>query len=385
MYCGSPVGRVRRGEHVVPKSLGCVVALRCVCNGCNNAMSVIDKELVSKTPLGIVAQQELDTSTDGLWDYNAEHDLALEARIVKELDAPALWPQVVFDDRGPMFWFDLAEARQVGEQRYMKAFLGFLRRARDTLRGAHKRPRWLWMPVAHLPRRGRFPPRVFTPHGYREWSNRIHFLCRYAKSVDRNKILWSLDNWHPFEGKVREKEYWGAIDPEAQMSYNCRDVLRALVKIALNLLAHVCVRTPVNEDTFPEAIAFVRYDQGSGPSRHDCGFVWNADVAALGCPADGHKFRLTHDRNWAMDCAFFGGRIGATVAFPGPSDEQWNRAEIVAPLESSQWSVETSPVILPRRMHVEWGDLSRIAPSLRIRNVEHRVRFERRPSKKHSR
>lgn len=382
MYCGSPVGRVRKGEHVVPESLGCVVTLRCVCSGCNNAMSVIDKELVSKTPLGIIAAQELDTSTDGLWDYNAEHDLALEARIVKELDAPVLWPQVVFDHRGPMFWFDLAEGRQVGEKRCMREFLGLVTRARNTLRGGYKRPRWLWTPVTHPPRRGRFPPRVFTPHGYRQWSNRIHFICRYVKPIDQNRILWSLDNWRPFDGRLKLKECWGGTDPEAQMSYNCRDVLRALAKIALNLLAHVCVRTPVNQEAFAEAIAFVRHDLGPGPSPHDAGFVWNTDVADMGCPADGHKFRLTHDRNWAMDCAFFGGRIGATVAFPGPSAERWNRVEIVTPLGSPRWSVETSPVIVPRRMHVEWGDLSRIAPSLRIKNVEHRVRFERRAARK---
>jgi len=382
VYCGKPVGPVRKGEHVVPKSLGCVVTVRCVCSDCNNALSGVDKELVSQTPLAMIAAQELDASVDGFWDYNAEHDLALEARIVKELDAPVLWPQVVLDDRGPMFWFDLAEARQLGRERYRKEFIELLTRARNTLRGGCKRPRWLWMPVAHPPRRGRFPPRVFTPHGYREWSNRIHFKCRYAESADQGRILWSLDNWRPFEGKLKGKEHWGGMEPEAQMSYNCGDVLRALVKIGLNLLVYVCGPTQVNRQTFSEAIAFARYDEGGGPSIDDCGFVWNTDVAQMECPPDAHKFRLTCDQNWALDCAFFGGRMGATVAFPGPCAEQWSRVEIVAPLGSPDWTVETSPVILPRRMHVNWGDLPVIAPSLPAKNVEYRVRVERRTSGK---
>ena len=117
--------------------------------------------------------------------------------------------------------------------------------------------------------------------------------------------------------------------------------------------------------------SFGRYDRGPGPSLRSSGFVWNTDVADMECPANAHKFRLGHDRDWSLDCAFFGGRIGATVMFPGPSGEQWSRAEVVTPLGSPDWTVDRSIVILPRRMHVNWGDLSRIAPSLRIRNVQH--------------
>ncbi len=379
MYCNAEVRAVRKGEHIIPESLGGALSIRNVCSQCNNEFSVIDKELVSKTPLGIVAGQELGASTDGLWDYNAEHDLALEARIVKELDAPVLWPQVVFDDRGPMFWFDLAEGRQVGEERCMREFLELVTRARNTLRGGYKRPRWLWTPVTHPPRRGRFPPRVFTPHSYRQWSNRVHFICRYLKPIDQNRILWSLDNWRPFEGRVKLKECWGSIDPEAQISYRPRYILRALVKIGINSLAHICKQTRVDQQAFPEAIQFVRYDRGDGPSFDDCGFVRNEDVQTLDCPNDAHALRLTHGANWGLDCAFFGGRIGATVSFPGPNHDKWQRAEIVAPIGRRDWQVRTSRVVLPRTMRVEWGDICRIAPSLPVKNVEHRFRLERRP------
>jgi len=378
IYCGSQVRAVRKGEHIVPESLGCVLALRCVCGKCNNEMSGIDKELVSQTPLHIIASQALDKSSDGVWDYEAGYDLALEARVVEQFTSPVLWPQVVFDERGPMFWFDLEEGRQVGERQYIKTFVEVLRTARNTLRNAHKRPRWVWMSLTHPPRRGRFPPRVFTPHTYPELSNRIHFICRYVKPVDKNRILWSLDNWRPFEGRLKLEERLGASDPEAQMSYSSRNVLRALVKIGVNLLAHICQTTPVNKDSFREAIGFARYDEGAAPSLKDYGFAWNTDVARLECPQNAHKFRLTYDRNWALDCAFFGGRIGATVAFAGPNHEKWRRVEIVMPLGSPDWEVKTSPIILVRVMHAEWCDLSLIAPSLPVKNLQHRFRVERR-------
>ena len=95
----------------------------------------------------------------------------------------------------------------------------------------------------------------------------------------------------------------------------------------------------------------------------------NADVQQLHCPDKCHLFRLTWDKQWYLDCAFFGGRIGATVVFPGPCRETWFRAEIITPLKSSDWSVTRSSIVLPRRMRVEWRDVAEVVPSVPIDNV----------------
>lgn len=379
IYCGNSCRGVRRGEHVVPRSLGCTRTLKSVCQECNGHLSIVDKELVSKSPLEIIASEELDKTADGIWDYNAQFDVSLEAYVLPGHEAPMLWPQVVFEDRGPAFWLDAAEGRRVGKERFLRALFGCLMRARQTLEDGRGRPAWLWKPLDHPPRRGRFPPRAYTRHAFHELSGSVHVECRYVEPVDRGRILWSLDNWRPFDGRLKLKESWGGEEPEVRLSFRPRHVLRALVKIGINLLAYVCRETSVDKESFAEAISFARFDRGAGPCLEDSGFVWNDDVQALKCPASAHRFRLTHWQNWGLDCAFFGGRIGATVAFPGPNSEAWTRADITAPIGSSDWKVATSRIQLPRTMHVDWFDLPKLAPSVPWRNVHSRVRVHHRP------
>lgn len=376
MYCGNPVQGVRRGEHIIQQALGGTLTLACVCQGCNNRTSEIDKELVSRSPLSLVAWETTGNTEEDVWDYNAEFDVALEARLLKKYAAPVLWPQVVLEAKGPMFHADLEEVQKVGPQIYLKKFLLHLTRARNTLRDGSKRPRWIWEPVAQPPRRGRLPPRVYSRHSFDELSDKVHFQCKYLGHVDKKRILWSLDNWRPFERRMQFKECFGVRDPEAQCSFQPRCVMRALVKIGINLLAYVCKETVVSQDTFPEACSFVLHEDASGPCQADCGFVVNKDIRGLECPEKCHRFRLTHTDHWCLDCAFFGGRIGATVAFQGPSGEPWARADITVPLGSNKWTINTSPIFLPRRMRVEWKDWSKVVPSVPIGNVETHGRVE---------
>jgi hypothetical protein len=113
--------------------------------------------------------------------------------------------------------------------------------------------------------------------------------------------------------------------------------------------------------------------------------VLNEDIQSLSCPPDAHRFTLTHDQGlWHLLCSLFGGRIGAAVRFPGPNHEVWRRVDIVAPLHSHDWQITKGKLLLPVRVRFEWGDLSRIVPSVLIKNLDAQVRFEPAPSRKPS-
>jgi hypothetical protein len=68
--------------------------------------------------------------------------------------------------------------------------------------------------------------------------------------------------------------------------------------------------------------------------------------------------------------SFFGGRIGASVDFPGPNREAWNMADIVMPLRSGEYSFTTSKLLQPLPVRIETSDLRKIIPSIDPINVE---------------
>ena len=154
---------------------------------------------------------------------------------------------------------------------------------------------------------------------------------------------------------------------QQQALYWVDQVLRALVKIGINLLAFYCQRTVVSRDTFPAAVAYVLGQAPLGLLQDECGPVVHGDMDHLQCPKGAHRFRLTHDQTWALDCAFFGGRVGATVCFPGPNCEGWRTADVTAYYAvQRKWEFDTLQLILPRNVRIEWADWRRVAPSIPV-------------------
>ena len=70
-----------------------------------------------------------------------------------------------------------------------------------------------------------------------------------------------------------------------------------------------------------------------------------------------------------MYSSFFGGRMGAFVVFPGPNNEDWGSAEIVAPIKSPSWEFKTTRIIQPLPVTVEWEDPEVICPSLKLQRA----------------
>ncbi len=381
IYCGRKVRRVRKGkgEHIIPKALGGALCINCVCLGCNNALSIVDKELVSRSYLKFFAAAALDRAAGNVWWYDKQRDLALEVGVLESHKTSQLWPQIVFEKQRLVFHADQNELKSVGHRRYLETFLRHLRLARNTLpdRDNATRPRWRWEQVQKSPRRGRFPPRVYSRHSYDKLSSKIHFHCKYAPPMDRNKLLYRLDTWNPFKDKLVLECSTGPQDVEVQTSFESGTVLRGFAKIGINLLAHICKTTPVNKDTFPEATSFVRYNDRKGFSEETCGFVVNEDTKKLACLDGTHKFRLQYDKVWRLDCAFFGGAIGATVCLPGLCKERWRRAEITVPICSRDWQIVLSDILVSSKIRVEWSDINAIMPSRPADNVDCAIHIRR--------
>ena len=376
IYCGQEIRGVRKGEHVVPQALGMIVTIPRVCKKCNNnELSQLDNELVTASPLHIAARKELDKNGENVWDYNAQLNLAIEGRLVDDLSAVVQWPQIVLEEDQLIFCYDIQEMDKVGLQVCQKAFHSQLLKAVQTVRREDKKPKLRWRSLPNPPRRGRFPPRVFTRHSCDDLVEDISFECRYHGNIDKNDILSRLEKWHLDNDNMKESRTDGVIDPESATSYRPRWIFRALVKIGINLLAYV-MEDKFLPDRFVDAIRFVRNDIGDGPSGNDCGFLEHDVTDTLRCPQNAHKFILQHDRIWALDCSFFGGIVGATVLFPGPNWNKIRRIEIVAPIGSREWEVHKSQVLIARNIRIT-DRVDIMMPSVAIRNAQMQTRVVR--------
>lgn len=379
LYCGKPLKKVKRGEHVVPKALGGTITIRNVCQNCNdNLLSPLDTELTSESPLKILVWDELGGASEYCWDYQQRFDLALEARPGKQVGTKYIhvvpWPQLILHEKEPVFVADCDEVMNFGHE-YFERFMAYLRRARASLDPSGKSRSWHWQHVPVAPSLGRYPPRVFTRHTFRDLDERSAFICRYTGDVDRGWILWKLDNWRHSKRALKTGQSWGVTNPQFFCSYRLQYVLRALAKIGVNLLALYCKRTPVDCFTFRQAVDFILHGKAFGKGQLG-GFIYNEDIMALGCPKGSHLFRLSHLPNglWRLYCAFFGGRFGATVAFPGPNNEDWVMADIRTPLKSSDWEFTGHGVIAMPRMRVTLTDLANVMPSIPATNFQHEWR-----------
>lgn len=243
-------------------------------------------------------REELDIVGDNVWDYNTQLDLAIEGRLVDNSNAVVQWPQVILDEGQTVFCYDIEEVEKVGLQVCYEAFRKQLITAVQTVRRNDRRPRLRWCSIPNLPKRGRFPPRVFTRHNCDDLHEGISFECRYHGTIDRNDVLSRLEKWQIDLSSTEEMTMEGVINPVAYVMEN-----------------------DFQREAFSAAIQFVIRDIGESPSSNECGFLTKGITESLTCPHNAHKFILQYDGNWALDCSFFGGIVGATVSFPGQNWE----------------------------------------------------------------
>ena len=371
LYCGKS-GLLTR-EHIVPEALGATKWLKCVCSTCNNkVLSQLDNELVTKSPLSLVAASELLKTTGYTWDVDhSESNLLLEARADESAGSMFVWPQIIFDEKLQIRG-DAEEVQQFGAENFQDVFVKHLLAAFQTVKKSLKRPRIVFDPVPEkIPPMYRCPPRLFATRSIRDFDNRMHFQCRYQTSSDKRRALHALDKW---DSSKRFRDYatqLGSALPSFHLHYDAVAVVRSLTKIALNLLRFLCENTAVDREHLRSAVEFVTGKHSVKRRILDRqGFVDADSIQALGCPENSHLFRLVYDRGWwSVHFAFFASRVGAFVTFPGPSRETWRSANVVAPIGSCEWSVSKTRLVLPLTPQVIWGDLNRIIPSMPLTNV----------------
>lgn len=397
IYCDGPARSRGRGEHIIPESIGGGLTIveacrrsnvdkRLVCSTCNNrVLSQLDTELCSRSPLAIVAMQEIDGHLWQIWSVDeADQNLLLEIKSDWANRSFVFLPQLIFDTSGPKIRGEPSEMREAGWETFqrilVKAALNAFRRG------------WIQYqkvdPDEVFFEKYRLAPRVFFNHTIQELGKllserrRATLILRYQSTQDKNHALRSLANW---SDTARFREFGiGKISAPATIrsDYDMMKVTRALFKTALNLLAAYCPNTTIDRNAFGTAIRLVTGERRMKPDVLKVnGFVRPADVASFKAPQSAHSFRIQHDGGaWHVHFAFFGGRIGAFSIIPGPNNETWCRADVVAPLHSKQWTISTSRILCPMRVHIEWHDPTKIIPSAEILNPRTIVQVIRKPA-----
>ena len=306
MYCGGRLVGVRRGEHVVPEALGGTVTIRSVCRTCNTGvLSQLDKELVSKSPLSLIVFQERGKKVEYVWDVDhSRGNLLLEAHPTKALDSFSLWPQLLLDHDGLELRGDEQELIRFGALDYERAFMARLRHVLH-----HTRAKKLILErIAQVPPGYRYPPRVFSTRRIEEFEQGMAFQCRFAGPEDRRRLIRAIEKWPVRTGFATTHSRLGSPLPTMKFHYDRVAILRAFTKQAINMLAHVCRQTQVDDRSFPGAIAFVLGNLACTPDLlRRCGFALADDLIPMGTNPGEHRFRLVFDKagpKWTLYSSF---------------------------------------------------------------------------------
>ena len=117
VYCGERVGRVKKGEHIIPEAIGGARTIKNVCNRCNSDFSVLDMELCSRSCLSVVASQQIDSHVWQVWDVDAAEDnLLIEGHPDWSSQSLISYPQLIFENAGPCIRGDYIEMMQFGQE-----------------------------------------------------------------------------------------------------------------------------------------------------------------------------------------------------------------------------------------------------------------------------
>jgi hypothetical protein len=233
----------------------------------------------------------------------------------------------------------------------------------------------------------RLAPRVYTPHTIGEIARKINdqsFILRYTNEGDLRFALASLSKLDDGKDLHGWSSLRGSHTPTLCCDFDRGTTIRALMKMGLNLIAAYCESTPVDHESFAQAIRVIRGDVPVVSAMvQSMGFVHANDVQEIIGSPNEHSFRIVHiDNEWHVLSSFFGGSIGAFVRLPGPSHEDWKRIDIVAPMRSKAWKVSRSNILPVMRIHIEWRDTERMMPTVKLQQSMAIFRVEIRPRRK---
>jgi hypothetical protein len=394
LYCGQPTKRGRKGEHIVPEAVGGALTLndvsnRAVCPTCNSGtLSNLDKELCSRSFLSAVASQEIDAHLWQVWDVDHEsNNLLVDARpwwgADGMLNSLVCYPQITFEQNGPAVRGDYEDCRRFGYEDFAKVLFKSARHCFDRYRAGERGALNFERVRTGVIHRGyRLAPRIFAPNSIFEIAKSIKkqaFVLRFVTPEEKTFALQSLSRLSDDRRSNKWARKPGSHYPTICFFFDAGDTLRALMKVGLNLIAAYCPNTPVTHESFRQAIRIIRDEAGQLPRSvlQRNGFVHVGDIQTIAAGDNAHSFRLVHiDKMWHIYSSFFGGKVGACVRVPGPNNENWRSADIVAPLYSKDWRIETSRLLYPMKVCVEWHDGTVVTPSFKLQNAMSSVSIE---------
>ena len=374
IYCGKKTGRVKRGEHLVPDAIGGAKTTKHVCNTCNTTtLSDIDRELCSRSPLSLVAAEELDGFVAHTWDVDEQNGrLLLEARHDHIAGCARVFPQLISDPNGQQLRADYEDLIKFGPEKFDVLFSRRLRKAYwEYEYGPRTKRQAIWFsrvePSDFLRRRYRYPPRFFARGSVAEACGSKQIELGYMYDGEKRHAMAQLETGLSTKGLTSTSTSMGSYLPAVRCIFDAAKVWRALAKITINILHEYCEFTPIDGKHFQRPIDEIAGRRSFSPDRLErSGFVWASDVAALGAKTGSHACRLYGNKGWWNAAfSFFGGKIGAAVVIPGPNFEKWKTLDIHIPIRSAEWEARTISFDLPAmRFNIEWTDFSRVIPSL---------------------
>jgi hypothetical protein len=387
LYCEEPVAGVSRGEHVVPDSIGGTLTILNVCRSCNNGvLSDIDKELVSRSPLAMIAAREIGNSIGLLFDVDhSENELLLDARLPTPSSSPTLYPQIVFEDSGPKIRGDLEELTPLGGDIFARSLLHAAkdRLISDASVSNPNRRRLVQRNLRFCPGPYRYPPRIIATRPISRFDDRMKMELRYISDSDRAFAVEQLEALDPDMSFGKAASQLGSPLPLVRSSFELVAAMRGVTKISLNMLEWIEQLVSSKRDQFLDTIQFVRFGTSHPIDRKQNGFVRAVTLALLECPANCHKFRFTFgakESAWRVYAGFFGGKVGVTICIPGAAPKSWVTADVTVPINSPDWVVTRSPLMLPLLVEVNNDDISQIIPSAEILNPQTRTTETERPN-----
>ena len=381
IYCGREARKVRRGEHIIPDALGGCPTIsevckgRSVCNQCNNeVLSDLDRELSSRSFLSLFAAQALDSFIWQTWEVDhAERNLLLEAEPDFSSESMSVYPQLIFERDGPRLYCDNERLGSIGRERFERQFLRLVREALYEFQAGKRsrlNPKLIRLHESTCDRY-RYPPRVFARRWPSEFKHGMSFELQYLTANDKRFALQQISSFSRSKRFGESEQSLGSELPALNFSFELGKTLRALIKLGVNLIAAHCPKTPVDRESFRDAIDIVVGKSAVHSSKYATnGFVHAENVTAIAVEG-AHSFRLLHSNgHWGVWSSFFGGRIGSFVDFTGPNAEDWSCLDIVAPLRSREWTSRKSSILQPLRRQIEWSNPARIMPSAQLLNVQ---------------
>jgi len=181
----------------------------------------------------------------------------------------------------------------------------------------------------------------------------------------------------PLEKEVTK----GSEYPFFALTYEMGQVVRAITKIFVNTLSHFSPESIVD----PRVKKVILGDSQVSPSViGSCGFVDAINVSDISSrPSKSHSLRLIFNRGW-WQCwiAFFGGRIGAFVTFPGTHHQKWGMLDIVAPIKSRNWQTTESKFVMPLPRRINTTNYTTMVPSVDLLRSEGKFWIEEAKKKK---